>query len=169
MRLIASNAAALFPSPRVPSLGKRARFPREGTRGEGNKAAALVAMRLTALSIASRLRLFDDVNNCHGVLSIWRSRTLKPGRYGLYKCRAIFHFKSPQASIIKLVWWVEAIFWKNQRWDFRPTVKTPLWPFCKWFQHLLLRWIWQLLTSKDANGQHILPVGPGGSTLIKKV
>ena len=36
---IASNAAALFPSPRVPSL-----LPREGTRGEGNKAAALEAM-----------------------------------------------------------------------------------------------------------------------------
>ena len=63
--------------------------------------------------------------------------------------RAIFHFRSPQASIIKLVWLVEAIFWKKPEVrgdftivgtpkacvanDFRPRVKTSLWPsFWKW-------------------------------------
>ena len=54
VNLIASNAAALFPSQRVPSLGKRARFPREGTRGEGNKAAALEAINLTNDSFFGR-------------------------------------------------------------------------------------------------------------------
>ena len=62
--------------------------------------------------------------------------------------RAIFHFRSHQDSIIELVWWVEAIFWKKPEVkadftmvgtpkpcvvnDFRPRVKTSLWPFCKW-------------------------------------
>ena len=44
---------------------------------------------------------------------------------------------------------------------FRPRVKTSLWPICKWI-------LAPTLTSKDANEHHILPVGPGGSTLIKK-
>ena len=39
IEVIASNAAALFPSPR---------FPREGIHGEGNKAAALEAIEATA-------------------------------------------------------------------------------------------------------------------------
>ena len=41
---VASNAAALFPSPRV--LGKT----REGTQGEGNKAAALEATVMAVLT-----------------------------------------------------------------------------------------------------------------------
>ena len=48
---VASNTAALFPSTRVPSLGKRARFPTEGTHGEGIKAAAMVATSQVCLSI----------------------------------------------------------------------------------------------------------------------
>ena len=36
-------------------------------------------------------------------------------KYCVYKCffRGIFNCRSPQAGIIKLEWWVEAIFWKN--------------------------------------------------------
>ena len=60
--IIASNAAALFPSPRVPSLGRR-----EGTRGEGNKAAALEAIPITnkenrfSISVLSRI---STATNC---------------------------------------------------------------------------------------------------------
>ena len=70
-------------------------------------------VRIIAVFIASRLRLFGDVSNCHGVLPSWRSRTLKLGKYRLYKCfffQALFHFRSPQTGIIKLEWWIEAIF-----------------------------------------------------------
>ena len=43
------------------------------------------------------------------------SRKLEFGKYYVYKCffRAIFNCRSHQAGIIKLEWWVEAIFLKN--------------------------------------------------------
>ena len=52
--------------------------------------------------------------------------------------------------------------------DFKLQVKTLLWPFCNGFEHLL-RQFGQFTTTKNANGHRILPVRPGGSTLIKKL
>ena len=58
LNAVASNAAALFPSPRVPSLGKR--FPREGNRGQGNKAAALKAVNAISKKTANERSEYLD-------------------------------------------------------------------------------------------------------------
>ena len=98
--------------------------------------------------------------------------------------RAIFNCRSPQAGIIKLEWWVEAIFWKNseergeftlywtaklscsETWQANSEISSL--PFCGWFSHLL-RHFRQVLTSKKASEHRNLSVGLSGSTLIKNL
>ena len=46
--------------------------------------------------------------------------------------------------------------------DVRPRAKFSLWPFCKWILAPT-----RAILATDANGHHILPVAPGGSTLLK--
>ena len=98
--------------------------------------------------------------------------------------RAIFNCRSPQAGIIKLEWWVEAIFWKNpeERGEFtlywtaklscsetwRANSEIISLSFCGWFSHLL-RHFRQVLTSKKASEHRNLSVGLSGSTLIKNL
>ena len=98
--------------------------------------------------------------------------------------RAIFNCRSPQAGIIKLEWWVEAIFWKNpeERGEFTlieplkyyvakhggPIVKLFLCRSVDGISHLL-RHFRQVLTSKKASEHRNLSVGLSGSTLIKNL
>ena len=98
--------------------------------------------------------------------------------------RAIFNCRSPQTGIIKLEWWVEAIFWKNpeERGDF--TLIKPLENhvaknggtivklfLCRSVDEIshLLRHIRRVVTSKKCSENRNLSVGVGGSTLLKTV
>ena len=96
---------------------------------------------------------------------------------------AIFNCRSPQAGIIKLEWWIEAIFWKNpgEKGDFTlikrlkyhverngGTVKLFLCRSVDGISHLL-RHFRQVLTFKKSSEQRNLSVGVGGSTLIKNL
>ncbi len=79
-----------------------------------------------------------------------RAHGLESGKISVYKCffRVIFHYRGPQASIIKLEWWVQANVWKKPEVrDDLTMIGTPktfvskhggswkklsLWPFCGW-------------------------------------
>ena len=73
-------------------------------------------VRITAASIASRLRLFGDVSNCHSVLSSWRSRTLKLGKHRLL--RLLFSLKPKEMAKMRLL-----AIWVDQKYSFKSAKK----------------------------------------------